>query len=423
VFVHRIGALVALLFFAGCSSGTAAKPDQEPTPAEDSVRVVRAVDGVLHPALSLAGTIAPLQVVDLSNSLSEPTQAVYVDEGDRVRAGQSLADLNVDDLRAQLRSAQQTAGADRARTTEAAYNAQLAFASSPNNVKAAQAQLVQTQKTLHEAIVNRDRIATLTRQGYIASQNLDEQNVVVTNDRQAVVQAQAQLQTAIATQRVNGTRQSGLQASTIDEQRYDASAQLASADQIAKQISRAHITSPVNGIVINRNLNPGEYPAGRQIFTIEASDTVYAILTASAIQAYQIHKNDPVEVHSPGLPRNRRFTGNVAALLDAATAGSTNFVVKVAIPNRDGILRAGTPVQAIVALLPVRGIVVPSSAFEDDQRTRVTVVVDGRVRLRRVTEIATDGANSIVEGIAPGDRVVRDGTQSLTDGQRVAMVR
>ena len=150
---------------------------------KQSVRVVRAEKGVVHPALALAGTIAPLQVVDLSNGLSEPTQGVYVDEGDHVRAGQTLADLNVDDLRAELLSAQNTAQADLAKTSEAAYNAQLAYAQSPNNVKTAQAQVAQTRKTFHEAQINRDRIERLVQQGYIAKQNLDEQEVVVANDR------------------------------------------------------------------------------------------------------------------------------------------------------------------------------------------------------------------------------------------------
>ena len=389
---------------------------------QQSVRVVKSESGVVRPALALAGTIAPLQVVALSNSLAEPAQSVYVDEGDRVKQGQPLADLNVDDLRAQLASAQNTAQADDAKTSEAAYNAQLAFAQSPNNVRSARAQVVQTQKTFHEAQVNRDRIERLAEQGYIAKQNLDEQQVVVANDEQAVLQADAALQTAIATQRVNGDGRSGLQASTVAENRYDASAQFASAQQIQKEISRAHITSPVAGIVINRNINPGEYPSGRQIFTIEANDMVYAILTASSIQAYQIHKGDRVGVTSPGL-RGARYFGTVSALLDAATAGSTNFVVKVAIANRAGTLRSGTPVQAIVALRPVRGIVVPASAFADEQRAKVTVVVDGRIRTKRVTEIATDGASSIVDGLSPGESVVRDGTQSLSDGERVAMVR
>ena len=221
---------------------------------------------------------------------------------------------------------------------------------------------------------------------------------------------------------MNGNGESGLQASTVAESRYDATAQFASADQIRKEIARAHITSPVSGIVINRNLNPGEYPAGRQIFTIEANDTVYAILTASAVQAYQLHKGDRVAVSSPGL-RGTRFFGNVSALLDAATAGSTNFVVKVAIENHAGTLRSGTPVQAIVALRSVNGIVVPSSAFADEQRSKVTIVVDGRIRTKPVTEIATDGASSVVEGLQAGESVVRDGTQSLSDGERVAMDR
>ena len=383
---------------------------------------MRATDATIRPALALAGAIAPYETVALSNALAEPTSTVAVKEGDHVVAGQLLAQLNVDDLIAQRNAALATARADRSRTAEAAYNAQLAFSQAPNQVKQAQAQLVQAQATFREAQTNRDRIEELYHEGYLPTLSLDEQQVVVRNDEQAVLQASAALQVALTTQRVTGNPSSGLQAATLDAARQDAAAQYATAEQIANEIARAHIVSPVNGIVINRNLNPGEYPSGRQIFTIEANDVVFAILTASSVQAYQVHEGDAVTISSPGLPR-ARYTGTVAALLDSATPGSTNFTVKVEIPNPARELRAGTPVRAVVALAPVSGVVVPSSAFVDDARLRILVVRNERAHTVRVTEIATDGANSVVSGITAGASVVRDGTQMLTDGERVAAAR
>ena len=414
--------LCALGIATGCSGGSSASAASAPSPSPAPVRTVVAVRSTLQPALTIPGTIAPLQTVALSNALSEPAAAVYVREGDRVSVGQALADLNVDDLQASFAAAQRTARANSARAAESRFTAQLAFAQYPGQVQQARAQVVQAQQTLNEAFRNLDRDAVLAQQGYLPQQNLDEQRVVVRNDQQAELQSQSQLTVANAAVRANGNGQSGLQASTIAAAREDAAAQAATAEQIRRQIERAHITSPVDGVVINRNLNPGEYPAGRQIFTLEANDTMYAVLTASAVQAYAIAAGDRVVVGVPGVP-GAQFAGRVEALLDAATPGSTNFAVKVAIPNPAHVLRAGTPVHATVDLRPVRGIVIPSSAFTNDTRTRVLAVQNGRARVRQVGEVTTDGANSVVNGLPAGVRIVRDGSIGLAEGDTVTVVR
>jgi hypothetical protein len=140
------------------------------------------------------------------------------------------------------------------------------------------------------------------------------------------------------------------------------------------------------------------------------------------VQAYAIATGDLVQVGVPGVPR-ARFTGHVEALLDAATPGSTNFAVKVAIPNPQHILRAGTPVQATIDLRHVSGIVVPSSVFTNDARTRVLAVENGRATVREVSELATDGANSVVQGLPAGVQLVRDGSLGLGNGDTVQVVR
>ena len=387
-----------------------------------SVRAVSVVRGTIRPGLVIPGAIAPFRVVALSNSINEPAQDVPVEEGDRVRAGQVLAQLDVDDLEASLDAAERTGDADDDRTSETAYGARLTIAQAPNQTRQAEAQVLQAQQTYDEAQKNAVRDEQLVAQGYLPQQNLDEQRVVVTTDRQAIASARAALQSAIANQQINGTQSQGLQASTVASARDSAAAQFATAEQIRREIARARITSPIDGVVINRNLNPGEYPAGRQIFTIEAIANVYAILTASAVQAYEVRVGDRVAISGAGLPEGR-FEGRVRALLDAATPGSTNFTIKVAIPNPRGTLRAGTPVQAEVALRPTSGFVIPSSAFSNDERTHVIAIRDGRAHVRIVREIATDGANSVVAGLEQGERIVRDGSEGIDDGQQLATVR
>jgi multidrug efflux pump subunit AcrA (membrane-fusion protein) len=417
-------AVAGLVALSGCSSDRAgaAQPSPSPSPSPVDVQAVQATFGTLRPALTIPGAIAPFQTVALSNSITEPAAAVNVQEGDHVRRGQVLAQLAVDDLEASLNSALQTAQADQSRLAEAGYNAQLTFAQAPQQVRASQASVQQAKATLDEAVLNLKRDQQLVSQGYLPQQNYDEQVVVVRNDQQALASAQATLAQSIASLRVNGNYGTGLQAATIAAARQDEAAQLATAEQLRRQISRASITSPVDGIVINRNLNPGEYPAGRQIFTIEANATVFAILTASAVQAYQIQNGDVVTIQRSGIP-NGVFRGTVVAVLDAATAGSTNFTVKVAIPNPNNALRAGTPVQASIALEPIRGVIVPTSAFVDDSHTRLIAIQDGKAEPRHVVEQSTDGANSVVTGLAAGTQVLRSGSVSVDTNQPVRVVQ
>jgi multidrug efflux pump subunit AcrA (membrane-fusion protein) len=415
-------ALLALIALGGCANERAGAAQPSPSPSPVDVESATATFGTLRPALTIPGAIAPYQTAAISNSITEPAQDVFVQEGDHVHKGQLLAQLVVDDLEASLNSALQTVRGDEARLKEADYNAQLTFAQTPQVVRASQASVDQAKATLQEAVINLKRDAQLVSQGYLPQLNYDEQAVVVQNDQQAVASAQATLAQSMASMRVNGSPSSGLQASTVSAAKQDAAAQIATADQLRRQIARASIVSPVNGIVINRNLNPGEYPAGRQIFTIEANATVFAILTASAVQAYQIQPGESVRIARAGIP-NGRVIGKVVAVLDAATPGSTNFTVKVAVPNPNNALRAGTPVAAEIALQPLRGVIVPTSAFVDDTHTRLIAIAGGKARQLHVVEQSTDGANSIVTGVDSGTRVLRSGATSVADGQPVNVVQ
>jgi HlyD family secretion protein len=414
-------AISTLLGSSACAGGSS-KAGASPSPTPPAVKAVRTERATIHPALNMPGAIAPDESVAISSSVDEPTQAVYVREGDRVRAGQLLAQLQTDDLQANLQSAIHTAAADDERAAQAYGTAVETIAQSADTVRQDRAQLQQTEQTLSEAQRNQQRDLHLVGEGYLPSLNLDEQRVVVRNDIQSEEAARAALDAAVTAQRVNGTQSSGLQEQQIAQAREEAAAQHATALQLEREIARAGIVSPVDGIVINRNLNAGEYPSGRQLFTIEANSVVYAILTASSVQAYEISPNDPASLVRSGMPR-ARFFGRVVAVLDAATAGSTNFTVKVAIPNRNGALRAGTPVDAVVNLRPVSGVRIPVSAFTDDSRTQVVAIVNGRAQPVRVAEIATDGTNSIVEGIKTNVQIAVDGTAGLTNGQNVSIVR
>lgn len=412
-----IPVLAVALGLAGCAQPPAAV---QPPPTVDVVAAGRAT---VRPTLTLPGIIAPLQEVQLSTTLAEPADTVTVREGDRVRAGQVLAVLDTADLRASLASAVETAVSDAAKTTQTRYAARLAIVQGDQSVVSARAALAQAQQTLTNDRVNLVRDQQLVANGYLAQQTVDQQSTLVRNDEQAVSAAQATLTNAIEQQLVNGNGTApGLQAATIAAAQADEAAAYAAADQIRSQIVKARIISPVDGNVVNRNLNPGEYPGSRQIFTIQETGRVYAILNATSHDVFAAPANASATVRVQG--QERAFTGRIAAILDALTPGTTNFAVKVELANPDRSLHAGMPVTASFALAPSAGIAVPTTAFADDTHGSVFAVgPDGIVQPAAVRELHSDGVRSIVSGLRAGTLIVRNGQAGLVAGERVTIVR
>src|SRR5579875_783727 len=248
--------------------------------------------------VTISGNIAPLQNVAISSSLSEPADAV----------------LDTADLRAQLAQAEstvetdlRTAQSDEAKVAQAKYTARLSIGQGTNAVQSARAALVQAQKTLDNDRANLQRDRQLLANGFIAQQTVDQQATQVANDSAAVQNAEANLRSAILNEQVNGTNNAGLQAANIQSAIAAANAAYAAVDQARAQvhqlqteIAKATIVSPIDGVIINRNLNPGEYPGTRTLFTIQQLDHVYAELNASSADTFAIPVGAPATLSVAG---------------------------------------------------------------------------------------------------------------------------
>jgi HlyD family secretion protein len=428
--------LVAAVLMSGCAkrseggfrtgSRQVASPNPIPTAAA-KVTTVRATR-------TISGIIAPFQNVAISSSLNEPTDSVPVNEGDRVSAGQVVAVLDTADLVAQLAqdqatvvTDQRTAESDDAKVTQMRYTARLNIGTGNDQVKSSQAALNQAQHTLSLDTVNLQRDKLLLAGGFIAQQALDQQQTLVNNDQAAVRTAQANLQTAIVNQQVNGNNSAGLQAANIASAIADARAAhavvnqaQAAVQQLQTTISKATIVSPVEGYIINRNLNPGEYPGARTIFTIQQLNKVYAELNASSSDTFAIPVGAAVTMSVSGGGSNL-YEGRVVAVLGQVTPGSTDFTVKVVVQNPNRKLQSGLPVSATISLPPVTGVGIPTGAFLDDTHTTVMIaqdlLTDVVAKTVHVRELSSDGTTSIVTGIKAGQAVVANGQLGVTDGQ------
>ena len=417
--VVRVAALLLLApscVLAGCSQS---RPTQAPSPF---VATTVAVDGAIVPLEQLPGLIAPYQNVAIQSTLSEPAAAVYVQEGERVRKGQVLAKLDTSDLQAQLASDLATAHADAASTSHTLYAGGLSITQGVDQLHSAQAAVQQAEKTLAFDSLTLQRDEQLLRQGYLAQQTVDQVATTVHNDEQALHSAQATLSSAQANVQANGSSVNapGLQQSSVEQAKAQETVALANAQQVRVQIAKATIVSPIDGVVVNRNFNPGEYPGTRQLFTLQQIDPVYAVLQGSGAQVAQIAHDATATIAVSDL-NAKTFRGPVIGILNQIVPGSTNFQVKVRLNNPDRKLRPGMAVLGHVTLPQVAGIRIPTTAFTDPNHNRVLTVDDkGIVHTANVTELADNGTISVVKGLTAGTRVVTDGGTSVGDGEKVA---
>ncbi len=316
-------------------------------------------------SLTLSGRIEGYET-DLSPKVSGRVLRIVPREGDSVRRGDLLVELDSQDLQAQVEAAQ-------ARLAETRFQSeQIRTETGPQGQSAddaaqAQAQIDQARAQLQQAIaqerlaqVKRDRYARLSKEGAVNQQQADE--------------AETGLETAIATRtaqesalRAAQTRYSSLQTNIPESAaRYQASLRaIARAEADLRQVktlrSETRLFSPLNGIVTVRALEPGALASpGRTILSVLDPRTVYlrGFVPEGEIGRVRLGQVATIRLDSdPSHP----LRGRVSAVDAQASFTPENiyfqkdrvkqvFGVRIAIDEPSGLAKPGMPADADIQL-------------------------------------------------------------------------
>jgi len=370
---------LALVSLSGCGSNerTAQKPEMVQGLHLQKVQMQATSDELEAPGTVVSANTAQVAARTMGTVLQVPVR-----EGDLVKRGQLLAQLDDRELAAHRNAAQ----AATQRATAGVMQASKAVA-------AAQVQAEVTQKTY-------DRYSQLKAQNSVSPQEFDE----ISARQQA---AQASLEQAKA----------GLREAEAGSHQSEAEAH--AAQDVA---SYARITAPFDGRVVRRMVEPGSLVSpGISLFVVEdvSRDQLQASLPAEALAL--VKKNSLARVHLDAYP-DKSFSGKVSEIEAGADPTSHTFNVRIDLP-KDEAIRSGQFGRAFFARGEKQALLVPKAAVVNHgQLTGVFVVDDaGLIHWRVITLGKPAGDNvEVLSGLNSGAAIVLNpGLQEL-DGKQTS---
>jgi RND family efflux transporter MFP subunit len=351
--LRAVLATLAIATLGGCG-GSPANPDVR------TVAVTKAARTRLSNTMTLQAEFQPYQDVLIHAKVSGYVNPIYVDIGDRVKADQLLATLEVPELRSQL---------EGARASERRASAEYEIA--------------------HINYVRLDRV-NRSQPNLVAQQDLD--------DSQAKESAAA---AALATAKAEAERISSLE----DYTRVTA--------PFPGVITKRFVD---NGALVEAGTSSG---AGAVVELAE-NDLLRLRFPVPEAETPLIRNGSPVQVYVGAL--DRAFTGKIVRDSWDIDRSTRTMVVEVDVPNADDSLKAGMYASVTLHLQEAdNAVAVPLQALSSGDHPTVLVVdADGKIGQRGVvTGIRTASMAEIRSGVREGDLVVVGDRAGLDVGRQV----
>ena len=392
---------LAAALLAGCS-----KKEKETEPVV-AVQMAPVVKKTIERTVEADAVLFPLAQSAIVPKISAPVKKYFVNRGSRVRQGQLLAVLENRDLEAAKIDNQ---GAFE--QAQAAYQTTTA-ASLPEEIQKAQLDAEAARQAAEVEKKVYDNRQMLYNQGALPRKDLEQSAVSYTQAKNQYEVANKHLQALLSIGKAQELKSAAGQLASAKGKYMGAEAQL----------SYSEIRSPIDGVVTDRPLYPGEMAAaGTPLITVMNISKVIARAHIPQQDAALLKVGDEASITLPG--EGNEIPGKVTIVSPALDPNSTTVEVWVQASNKDRRLRPGSAVKlSIVAQTVPDTTVVPAAALltgSDGGNSVMVVGDDGRSHQQAVEPgIRTPELIQINKGLKPGQKVVTAGAFGLPDNTKV----
>jgi HlyD family secretion protein len=376
--------LIAIGVFAATRGGTKIDPS----------KLAKVEKGDLAKSVVATGKVTPITKVEVKSKASGIVKKLLVDYGDHVKKGQLLAQLDKIEIEAQVEQSKAA-------------------------LEAAQANLKGTQADLERAKVDAEGPdVPLLKRAYDRAVGMAKSGVV---SESALDDAQKNYEMALNKQNVSKAQVTVLKAKMAQAQAQVAQDQ-ANLKQLQEQLSYTDIISPIDGIVLSRDVQMGD--AVSSILVLGSSATLVMNLgdTSEVYVKGKVDESDIGKVYL-GQParikvesfKDKTFNGKVTKIspMGVEKDNVTTFEVRVSIQNPGGELKAEMTANAEIILEEHKNVLqIPEGAILYDKDKKASVEIpdpkgkEGKNKVAVNIGISNGAKTEVLSGLKEGDQVV-----------------
>lgn len=386
--------VLSTIVFVLAGGSFAAVRSMSGNPEISSDKLAKVERGDLAKSVVATGKIEPLTKVEVKSKASGLVKSVLVDYGHTVRKGQVLAELDKEQLHAQLREQK-----------AALQAAQASVASAQASVERGKVDAANPDLPFLEANLKR-------------SQSLFDRGVISRTDLENAEKAyQIALNRQLSAERgVTVTR------ADVERARAEVARAQAAVERAEEDLRNSTIVSPMDGVVLSRDVEPGDAVSsilvlGSQatlVFTLGDTSQLYVKGKVDEADIGKIYESQParitVESH-----KDMQFNGVVEKIspLGAEKDNVTTFEVRVTITGDADVLRANMTANAEIILEEKSGLLlIPEAAviYDKDRNASVeipdSVSETGKRKVPVKLGLSNGVKTEVVEGLAEDQQIV-----------------
>jgi HlyD family secretion protein len=360
----------------------------------DPNRLAKVTRGDVARSVVATGKIQPITKVEVKSKASGIVEKLSVDINNRVHKGQELAQLDQQEIVAQVEAQKATLEAAEANvgTFEANIEQDKVNASAPD--------LPMYKQTL-------DRNIAMQKDGIVSRQALDDAN----RDYLAAL-----------TKRDSSKAQIGVDTAKLKQARAQVGQANANLKQLEEQLSYTTIVAPMDGVILSRDVEIGDAVSSILVLGSTATlvmtegDTTQVYVQGKVDEAdiAHVYMNQPARIKVESF-RDRAFNGKVTKIapLGVEKDNVTTFEVRVSIDNAGGELKANMTANAEILLDEHKGVLtIPESAVIYDNQRNASVEIpdttqnEGKRKVAVKVGLSNGSVTEILSGLKEGDQVV-----------------
>ena len=360
------------------------------------------------------GFIRAKVLVGVGAKINGVVVKTYVDQGDPVRKGQILAELQSNDVQNQIGLAKSQLAAQQSGLTSTEAN----LAAAQARLQAAVSAFEKSKAALRLAEINFKRAKDLhaagvySREAFDAAESAYDQAAREVDSAEALRKASEQQVLAARSESTAAAKNLAGSAASVNVQRAN--------------LEYTILRSPVDGYVISRDLEQGgTVVPGLPVFTVAESSVVWVSANIDEREIAGLRVGQLATITLRSNP-NRKIAGKVARIAQQADSVTEEVVVDVAFvdPPSDLKLNETAEVTILKAEKPEAASVPATAIVRSSDGPSVWAVRDGRLRLQHVAVGIRDkrGLIEIVDGLGRGDSILANPTAAgleLASGIRV----